>query len=340
MITQKEIARELGVTQQSVSHALTGGGSLSPATRERIVMAAREFGYRPNSSARAMKSGRFGSVALLLGNESRSSALPSALWGGIHRELAECNLNLMLTRLPDDELNDRAVLPKILRELSVDGVLIDYTHHIPPRLRDALDASGLPAVWLNVKRESDCVHPDDFGAGETLGNHLIASGHRRIVYVDATRDWSQPDLHYSVHDRLAGVQSAGKNAGIEVETLSLAHLSIPEKLAALRALWEREAPVTALVGYDPLVFELACRAAWESGRRVPDDMSVAVFSEPYEALCLGFDMTRMEIPQKVEGQQAVKLLMKKIGGTHRQAPPQQVPFELIAGETVAAPKVG
>ena len=340
MVTQKEIARELGVTQQAVSHALTGGGTLSVATRERIVRAATEFGYRPNSSARAMKSGRFGAVALLMGTGSRCSTLPAALWSGVHNELAAHNLNLMMTRLPDDALSDTAALPKILREMSVDGLLIDYTDHIPPRLREALAASGLPAVWLNVKREADCVYPDDFGAGKTIGEHLIDAGHRRIAYVDVTHDRGDPDLHYSVRDRPAGVRSAAREAGIEVETLSLQSLSIPQRLTALRQLWEREAPITAVVGYGPQTFELTCRAAWQSGKEVPDDISVAVFSDIREEPFLGFDMTRMEVPQEIEGQRAVQLLMQKIGGARQQAAPQPVPFEFIVGETVIAPKVG
>ena len=340
MITQKEIARELGVTQQAVSYALTGGGNLSLEMRERIVLAATEFGYRPNSSARAMKSGRFGAVALLMGTGSMTSTLPAALWSGVHNELAACNLNLMMTRLPDDALSDTAILPKILREMSVDGVLIDYTDHIPPRFRDALDASGLPAVWLNVKREWDCVYPDDFGAGETIGSHLIEAGHRRIAYVDVTHEMSDPDLHYSVRDRMAGVQSAASQAGIEVETLFLHSLSLPEQLAALRNLWERKTPVTAIIGYGPQSFELTCRAAWQSGREVPDDVSVAIFSDIREVPLLGFDVTRMEVPQEIEGQRAVQLLMKKIGGAQYKAPPQAVPFELIVGQTVSAPKVG
>ena len=224
--------------------------------------------------------------------------------------------------------------------MSVDGLLIDYTDHIPPRLREALAASGLPAVWLNVKREADCVYPDDFGAGKTIGEHLIDAGHRRIAYVDVTHDRGDPDLHYSVRDRLAGVRNAANKAEFEVETLFFKSFSVSQLLAALGALWEREAPITAIVGYGEQDFELIWRAALESGRRVPNDVSVAIFCDIREVPLLGFDVTRREVPREVEGQRAVQLLLQKIGAAHHKTPPQPVPFELLAGETVAAPKVG
>ena len=339
MVTQKEIARELGVTQQAVSHALTGGGTLSVATRERIITAATAFGYRPNSSARAMKSGRFGAVALIMGKATGSSTLPEALWSGIHNELALHNLNLVLAKLPDDALSDTAVLPKVLRELSVDGVLIDYTDHVPPRFLDSLEASGLPAVWLNIKRETDCVYPDDFGAGVAIGQHLMEAGHRRIAYVDVNHDLNDPDLHYSVYDRLAGLRAAMRPAGLEVESLFLHKLSVSETLATLRALWERPEPITAIVGYAPPVFELVCRAAWKSGREVPDDVSVAIFCDERETARMGFEMTRMKVPQEDEGEAAVKLLLRKISGDFPLVPAQSLPFIMRKGDTVGPAKI-
>lgn len=339
MVTQKQIAHELGVTQQAVSYALTGSGSLSPEMRERIVTTATEFGYRPNASARAMKSGRFGSVALLLGTGAASSNMPEQLWNGVHDELALSNLSLVMAKLPDDTLSDTAVLPKILRELSVDGVLIDYTHRVPARLRDALQASQLPAVWFNSKRDADCVYPDDFGAGEAIGKHLIEAGHRRIAYVNVTHDLSDAELHYSVRDRPAGLQSAAQKAGAEVETAFLAALPMLEQLAALRALWERPQPITAVVGYDPQVFELLCRAAWKSGKEVPDDVSCAIFCAPRQRPCCGFQMTRMEVAHRQEGEVAVRQLLQKITGTVGAASPQAIPFVFQKGETVVAPKL-
>ena len=338
MVTQKQIARELGVTQQAVSYALTGGGTLSLGMRERIITAATEFGYRPNGVARAMKSGRFGSVALLMGKGENSSTLPDQLWSGIHNELALHNLHLVMARLPDDALSDTAALPKILREMSVDGVLLDYTHQIPPRLRESLEASQLPAVWLNTKRPFDCVHPDDFGAGVTLLEYLSGLGHRRIAYVDVAANPHDPHVHYSVADRRAGVQQAAKRVGIAIETLSLGENTVAEQLRMMRALWERPQPVTAVIGYSEDAFEMVCRAAWESGRRVPDDVSVAVFADFRAKRLFGFDLTYMKVPQELEGREAVRLLLKKISGDRSPAPPRLVPFNLLTGQTVVAPQ--
>lgn len=87
-ITQVELAKRLGVSQQAVSFALTNTGTLAQATRDRILEEATRLGYRPNAAARSMLKGRMGNAAILA-NESLSSFMPMSLVAGVHSALEE-----------------------------------------------------------------------------------------------------------------------------------------------------------------------------------------------------------------------------------------------------------
>jgi transcriptional regulator with XRE-family HTH domain len=65
LVTQLDLAQRLGVTQMTVSHAISGKGRMSPETRERVLALASELGYRPNGMARRVQEGRYRGLALL-----------------------------------------------------------------------------------------------------------------------------------------------------------------------------------------------------------------------------------------------------------------------------------
>src|SRR6185369_16509410 len=89
-VTIKEIAERSGLSIPTVSQVLNNKGHrYRSETCNRVLKAVRELGYRPNSSARAMRMGRFNCVALLLSTESYRSFLPNELLRGIHDGVAE-----------------------------------------------------------------------------------------------------------------------------------------------------------------------------------------------------------------------------------------------------------
>jgi LacI family transcriptional regulator len=68
-ISQRDIATKLGVSQQAVSFAINNRPGVNEQTRRQIIRVAAEMGYRPNASARAMRQGALGHIALLLSND-------------------------------------------------------------------------------------------------------------------------------------------------------------------------------------------------------------------------------------------------------------------------------
>src|SRR5262245_28817077 len=185
-VTIKEIARRTGLSIPTVGNVLgRAANRYSAQTRQRVMKAAAELGYKPNASARAMRQGRFGCAALVLSRSKQQthSHIPSGLLDGLDDELAQHDMHLTVSRLTDEELSTEAFLPKVLRESMADGMIVNYTHEIPPAMLNLIHAHHAPAVWLNAKLGEDCVFPDDHGAARATTKQLIELGHRRIALV-------------------------------------------------------------------------------------------------------------------------------------------------------------
>src|SRR5689334_6241280 len=184
------------------------------------------MGYKPNSSARAMRNGRIDCAALVLSRSHPQvlSHIPVGLLDGLDDELAHHNMHLTVSRLTDEQLSRDDFLPKVLREYMADGMIVNYTHEIPPRMLELIHAHHTPAVWVNAKLKSDCVHPDDLAAADAATRALIEQGHRRIamlhliepgVFERLSFEQARPRFHYSVADRAEGYARAMHAAGLK-----------------------------------------------------------------------------------------------------------------------------
>lgn len=328
--TQQEIARQLGVSQATVSMVLNGGGKISPRTRRQILECAASLGYRHNSSAQALRRGRFGCISLLLSTTKRYSFLPIDLLRGIQGKVREYDTQITIHEVPDASLSDEQFVHEMLRRWSSDGLLIDYTHNLPARMIDLIRSYQVPSVWLNAKLESDCVYPDDYSAMRQATQRLLDLGHRRIAYIDLTRN-----SHYSVRDRYDGYVEAMFAADCLPCVLTLAVVR-SERLKVIRK-WLREPNrPTAVVTYEDREAIPLFAAAMEMGLRVPEDLSIiAVHHRPVDAV--GIAVATMQIDFAQVGDKAVQMLVQKIEKPDAPLPPQKVPSIWHPGETLAPP---
>jgi len=222
LVSQSQLARRLGVSQRAVSYALNGRAGVNPAVRHRILEAVNGSGYRPNSAARSVRTGRFHAVGMLLGMTRACSNLPIALLDGAESSLAADGMHLIVGRLPDAALTDEENLPSLLQRWMCDGLLVVYHTRVPDRMVEILEQHHLPVVWINSKRETNAVRPDDYAAGAEAARRLLEAGHRRIGYVDRgyTHVEHAGELHYSRADRLAGFRETMQAAGGQPVTLT------------------------------------------------------------------------------------------------------------------------
>ncbi|MBF4992619.1 LacI family DNA-binding transcriptional regulator [Arthrobacter gandavensis] len=167
--TIHDVARAAGVSITAVSHALNGKGTLSAATRQRIIEAADRLGYQPDPLARGMRSGPLGVIGLMLRPlDTLGTYRPSGvdyftrLTGAVAVECLERNLSVMLVR-------DLSKLPRPPLALALDGYIIADPLEADPVL-DLLSEASLPFVtigrvpdrpaftnWVGSRDEDDAV---------------------------------------------------------------------------------------------------------------------------------------------------------------------------------------
>lgn len=328
-ITLKQIAAQVGLTQPAVSNILNNKGHLyRTETREKVLRVAKELGYRTNAAAKATATGRFGAIAMLLSTEPHRSSLFTGMMDGIQDGLAELDLHLTVAKLPDEKLTNTGYVPKILRQLMADGLLINYNADIPPSLIELIAEYRVPSVWINSRQEANCVFPDDLDAGHQATRRLLALGHQRIAFVSYSGG-----SHYSTCDRQAGYKAAMAEAGLPSRIITR---ELPRaKRVAYSTSWlsepERDRP-TAVICYSETTAWPTIDAARALGMRVPPDLSVVTF---HGGRCdeTGFAIDTFVNPTQAVGRESVRMLLAKIEDPNQMLPPLSIKFGFEAGES-------
>jgi LacI family transcriptional regulator len=339
--TIKQIAERSGLSVPTVSRILSDKGQAhQPATRERVLQAARELGYRPNTSAQAMRRGRFGAIALLQSGTDRvRSLLDAGLLGGILDATAERELHLTVAALADAKLTDQGYMPKILREWAADGLLINYNAEIPERMVDLIARHEIPAVWINSVQESDCIYPDDERAAQEATEHLLRLGHERIVFAS-----NQQTSHYSYAARQRGYEAAMHAAGRVPRSLITGNIGTSPPDPARSGEWrimldDLPGPdrATALVAYNTETVRAVLYLAAAAGVGIPRDLSLIGFCLSTKEATAIREVDTMVLPQYLMGREAVPMLLDKIEAPDVPLAPRPMPHTFAGGWTTAPP---
>ena len=336
--TLDAIAKRTGFAKASVGYILRGQtAAFAPATVRTVQRAAEELGYRPNVAARAMSTHRFGQVGLLLSPGVRRSLVGHDLLIALGERLAAHRQSLTVSVCDDARLTDPAYVPNILRELMVDGLLCAYSYQVPPAMVALLDRQRLPCIWLNVRRPTDAVYPDDHAAAQAATERLLRLGHRDIAYLDYDIGVATPEIdhHYSMADRLAGYAAAMTAAGLAPRRIAANdRIADVDRLAACRAWMRAPRRPTAVLAYGVVTARSVLAAALAEGLRLPEDLSLVTFAgEPL--VDLGTAVETMVHDDRDLAAQTVELLQQRIADPLVAVASRAVPMRLHAGGSIA-----
>ncbi len=326
-VTQKQIAELLGLSQMTVHKALCGHPKISQKTRQRVLAMAEKLGYRRNTAAATMRTGKTSVVSLLLSTILHRSILPQTFLFHLQHELQNHGYALQLEQLPDHTLNDRQALPHALQEWRSDAILINYHSEIPPLMKTILTSQDIPFLWLNSDQPHDAVYPDDKAAAALLCHTLIAMGHRHIVYCDTTRQ-----THYSSLAREAGYTSAMKDAGLVPRRIG----SFPTKekhilQQELHQVLTAEPKPTAFIAYSPEEAVHLLHATILHAPSPEDRPLVTTFAAQPLTL-LDVPLPTMIFPYAKMARHAVEMLLQKLADVHTKLPSRKVSFHLHVPE--------
>ncbi len=332
--TLRDVARTAGVSETAVSHILHGKGRFSQSTRDRVLSVASAGGYRPNLSARAMVTGRFGTYAMLLANEGSHGRIHAGLLDGIQDALAAHGQHLLVERLPGDDAAE--TVPRLLAAVAADGYLVNWHVAVPEPLIQAIESMPVPAVWLNVDRPQNAVYPDDRTSARIATEGFLARGHRRIAYLSFNTHPGVGGSHYSHQDRYGGYIDAMTAAGLGLRALGPdePHEQPREhRLAACRAWLSGLDRPTAILTYGENAVPYLIMAAHDLGLRLPQDLSVVTFAAgPTDGI--GQTVAYMRVPFREVGQAAVDMLAEVIAHQGLPLPARAIPGILVDGQSL------
>jgi DNA-binding LacI/PurR family transcriptional regulator len=327
--SMKDVAREAGVSGQTVSRVVNARGYVGAATRERVEAAMQSLGYRPNSAARALRSGRFRTIGVVMfsfssyGNQRTLDAIA----------VRAAQLGYALTLIPVESSAGETVEGAFrrLEEHAVDGIIIVIEAHQLDEA-DIEIPQALPVVFVDSNRGD--LHPfvdTDQAQGARLATeHLLDLGHITVWHV------AGPAKSYSAERRREAWRATLDARGLTIPEVLQGDWSAASGYEAGLRLREID-DVTAVFAANDQMAIGVLRAFRETGREVPGDVSIVGFDGLPDAAQLWPPLTTVQQHPERVGALAVDALLGELGGAERVHTPL-VGTELIVRESTAPPR--
>lgn len=304
--TSVDVARLAGVSQSAVSRVFTPGASVSERTSEKVRKAAEELGYRPNSLARAMVSGRsriIGLVVAYLNNQFYPEALEklsAALQGHGYHVL------VFLTEKTQGDVSE--VIEEILG-YQVDGI-IAASVALSSELSDRCRAEQVPLVLFNRSQDDPglaSVTSNNFAGGRKVADFLLAGGHQRIAYIAG---WEGASTQ---RDREAGFLAGLSKAGMDPFARAVGNFQAETAAQVARDMFcADQVPDAVFVANDHMAIAVMDVLRAELGLRVPQDVSVVSYDDVPAAAWKAYDLTTIRQPADQMVEAAVTMLLNQI----------------------------
>ncbi|MEU8699989.1 LacI family DNA-binding transcriptional regulator [Streptomyces sp. NPDC048680] len=326
-----DVAARAGVSSQTVSRVANNRENVDAATREKVLSAMRDLGYRPNTAARALVTGRFGALGVVSfdvgahGNARTLAAIADAA-----RE-ADYSVNFMGVRTQTEAAVRQAFQHLMLQ--SVDGIVL-----IESQILDT-PSLQLPPTMPVVVADGDTGHRypnvdfDQAHGTHSVVAHLLGLGHRTVWHVAGPRD------SFAARRRAETWQRTLTESGAPVPDVVHGDWTAESGYRAGRELAGRPEVTAVFAANDQMALGLM-RALHEAGRDVPGDISVAGFDDISEAAFLHPPLTTVHQDFDIVGRHCVTLLLDQING--RTDGPHRMAVEpaLVVRASTAPPAAG
>lgn len=283
-ITIVDIARALGVSHTTVSYALRGDPRISPETTQRVVQKASELNYKPNIIARALVQRGSSLIGVLLPHTHGSFF--AAIINGIQEEVEKRGYNIILCDSEYSEEREEKHIHSLI-DKQVEGILINPVSMCPTNLPPYHEIISLKIPLILVGRMKEDVpapyaRVDNHLGGYLVANHLLALGHRDIVYVSEFKNelFNRESRRHSENlERHAGCLQRVREQGLEN------HLQVVE------ALWENvtentvdeilalKPRPTAIFAYSDMIAIELMRILRLRGFSLPEDFSIVGYDD-------------------------------------------------------------
>ena len=303
-VTIKDVARESGVNISTVSRALNDEYGVHPETREHVLAVATRLKYRPNRVARGLVTGRSNTLGLVVSDirnpffaEVARGAEDAARAGGC--DLVLCNSDL--------DAGKQMQYVHSLLEKRVDGILMNSVSVLNRAQQQDLAKCSIPIVLLNraaSRKAFSTVSVDNEAGGALAADYLFKLGHRAIAHITGPRH------HGNLTGRAHGFLRALANLGCPEPLVLHGQNNFQGGYELTRELLCRQTPITAIFAANDIMAFGATRAIYESGRRIPEDISLIGFDNLELSSVVHPPLTTIHQPKYEIGKAAVEILLR------------------------------
>ncbi|MEX0317363.1 MAG: LacI family DNA-binding transcriptional regulator [Ruegeria sp.] len=332
----KQLSQILGLSQTTVSRALNGYPEVSEATRMRVQAAAAKHGYRPNSRAKGLATGK----AMVIGHVIPSSSqheMVNPIFGdfvaGAARKYAEHGYDMMFTHA--DDISIEEAYRTLFKRGAVDGVVLQGPKVVEPRIsvlakmnvpfivHGRSTGAGEPYSWIDVNNKRSFLRATQF---------LIDLGHRRIALINGLEEMD------FAQRRREGYLEALQMAGLapDPELMRSAEMTEIYGHHETRNMLQLADPPTAILAASMISAIGVRRALDEAGLKMGRDVSVIAHDDELSYLKNGQDVpifTATRSSVRHAGEIAAEMLIDRINTPEDPPKTRLLEAELVLGSS-------
>lgn len=273
--TVKDVAQRAGVSPKTVSNVITGTVFVRPETRARVEAALADLSYVPNLSARALRNGRSGVIALAL--PDLATAYSAEIAHSFVDVAHERGWAVQIEETGTETTREWTLLSRARAHL-VDGLVLNPVDLAESAIAD--DGPLPPVVLIGEVEQNrvDQVWVDSVAAARDMTAHLLGLGHRRIAVVGSPDVLSRATARLRLQGYHEAMRAAGLEADPDLEVRWDGWTTDGGAEAVHRYLARHELPDAFFCFTDSLAFG-ALSALWSLGHTVPRDTVVAGFDD-------------------------------------------------------------
>ncbi|PPA69871.1 LacI family DNA-binding transcriptional regulator [Jeotgalibacillus proteolyticus] len=307
MATIKDVARLAGVAISTVSYALNGSEKISPATREKVIGAARQLNYQKNGFASDLKRTKTNTIALILSD--LAGPYYSELTKGVQEVSVANGYDLIACSSKGGPLSTAT---KFLKEKRVDGAII-LAHNISDEVIVESARQGFPIIVLDRHLENEFViqvEVDNFQGGFVATEHLIEKGLKDIAFI------SGPPRSHDSKMRYKGYATALKEYKLDVNGKWEIHGDFTREggyRATKMLIAQGRLPEAVFYANDEMAIG-GIQAFQENKIRIPEDISVIGYDDIQLAEFMTPPLTTIRQPKYEAGALAMHIILQQLAG--------------------------
>jgi DNA-binding LacI/PurR family transcriptional regulator len=326
-VTSLEVAQLAGVSRSAVSRCFTPGASIAERTKQRVLKAADQLGYRPNAIARSLNTRRSGLVGVVVADVG--NPFYARLVEALAIEIQERGRAPVVFVAKEASATD-ALLRELL-SFQVDGVLV-ASATLSLRVTQLYRSAGTPIILLDRMAGDGEVVTGDVSADNVAAAVMVAE-------LFATTGCLRPAFLAGLENTSTSLdRAAGFVAGLERHGLKLSardvggYTYVGGQAAARRLLGKRDRPDAIFCANDEMALAMVDVARCEFGLRIPSELSIAGFDNTASSALAAYNLTTIDQSLERMAVEAVSMLEASFGASF-SAERLRIPCRLIRRTT-------